>query len=646
MQRTARVWAVRELPIRDEGRRWRRTLLEAPPYLLLLFALLFGLAAYQVPVAFHLDVGGPHDAPYLGSFHEPERAAFPETEATYRWTRAQAGVRLPGLGRQPLEVRLRLHSPPAGPEASPAGLWIGKTHLFSTTVSPAWQVYRLLLPPEALPAGDLYLELRTPAVRPPGEGRELGLAVDWLEVRSLGAGRTEPAWNQLGALLGSVFLTYLLLRRWGLNRRWSTLLSLLGSLLLVYLLAWHRLGLTLFTTPLVLLLAAGLFLTVLFLPRFESAHLPLPQARRLWVVLLLGFLLRLGGMLYPQFRSSDLLFHVHRAEWTWAGNLLFTADLPDVNLPAPYPPGFYIALAPAALLPAAPSLVMEVAGAALDALCGLLLYLLALRLSGRSSVAFFALLLAEAAPVTFFLFSWGNYTNMFTRLTLLGALVLLAVGRRPPGKRDGWLLAGAFLLTLLGHFADSLLLGAFVLATAALGVFTPEGRRLARWTLGALALAGVVALLLYYSASPVWEALLGGVQRLGQGEGRLATVLNPLPQFLSFVQPLPALLALPGLLAGGLDACPCGRARKGWTAAVLGGALLTALLFGLGQALFGFSSRYSLFILPVLALGAGTMLAGLGRKGTAGRLTVALLLILVFWTGLWRWGWTIAFGMR
>lgn len=625
-------------------------LFEAPLYFLLLFMLLFGLAAYQVPVAFHLEVGGPHDAPYLGSFYEPEQAAFPDSGVNYRWTQAQSGMRFPGLGRQPLEVRLRLAVGPKPDPSGPVSLWLGEgagvvLPLFSTTVGGGlenrpyrWQVYRLLLPPEALPAGDLFLELRTSTFRPPGEGRELGLAVDWVEVHSLGAGRTEPAWGQVGTLLGSVLLAYLLLRRWGLGRRQTALLLLLSGGFLGYLLGWHRLGLTLFTLPLVLLLAAGLLLTALFLPRLERSSLPVRKARLLWAVLLLGFLLRLGGVLYPQFRSSDLLFHIHRAEWTWAGNLLFTADLPDVNLPAPYPPGLYITLAPLALLPADPSLVMEAAGAALDALCGLLLYFLARRISGRDDVALFSLLLAEAAPVTFLLFSWGNYTNMFSRVALLGALVFLSLGGRPLKKRDGLLLAGVFLLTLLGHFADSLLLVAFVVATVALGMFTAEGRRLAPRTLGALALAGAVAFFLYYSASPVWEALVGGLQRAGQGEGRLGVFLNPLPQFLSFVQPLPALLALPGLVLL--------RRVRGWTAAVVGGALLAALLFGLGQAFYGFSTRYSLFILPVLALGAGMVLAGLREKGWAGRLAVGLLLALILWNGLWRWGWTIAFGLR
>ncbi len=606
-------------------------LFEAPLYFLLLLMLLLGLAAYQVPVVFHLEVGGPHDAPYLSSFHEPEQVAFAGID--YRWTRDRAGMRFPGLGRQPLEVRLRMYSP------RPAGLWLGETPLFSSTVSPHWQVYRLLLPPEALPAGDLILEFRTPTFRPPGEGRELGLAVDWVEVRSIGAGLTEPAWGQVGAILGSLFLAYLLLRRWRLGRRWSTRLLLLGSILLGYLLGWHRLGLTLFTIPPVLLLAAGLLLTVLLLPRLERSCLPVRQVRLLWAVLLLGFFLRLGGMLYPQFRSSDLLFHVHRAEWSWGGKLFFTADLPDVNLPAPYPPGLYIAMAPAALFSADFPLVMETVGAALDALAGLFLYVLARRLTDRSDAAFFALLLAEAAPVTFLIFSWGNYTNMFSRVTLLGALTLLAAGRRPWRIGEWLLLAGAFLLTLLGHFADSLLLVTFVLTAVVLGVLTADGRRRGIPVLGALALAGVVALVLYYSAPPVGEALLGGLRRLGQGEGRPDVFLNPWPQFLSFVQPLPVLLALPGLAR-------LGRSGRGWTMAVLGAAGLSALLFGLGQAWFGFSSRYSLFILPVLALGAGAMLAGLRGKGMAGRLTTFLLLALVLWNGLWCWGWTIAFGQR
>lgn len=305
--------------------------------------------------------------------------------------------------------------------------------------------------------------------------------------------------------------------------------------------------------------------------------------------------------------------------------------MPDINLPAPYPPGLYVAFQPLTLLSTNLPRLMQVTGVLLDTLAGLLLYILARRLTGRRDIALLALVVQQMAPVTFTIFSWGNYTNIFSRVTLLAALVLLALGRwRWQGVRGWAVLTAAFTLVLLSHFADSLLFGVWILATVGLALLSTTTRRAVPRLLAALLVAGGIVLVLYYTAPPIWAALQGGLQAVQEGTGRTGGLINPLPQFLERVQVPVALLALPGLAL-------LLRPRRRWPAVVLGGALLTAAAFALGLALVGFSSRYDYFILPVLALGTGAMLAGLRRRGWAGRVVVGVLLLYLVANGVWMW---------
>ena len=59
----------------------------------------------------------------------------------------------------------------------------------------------------------------------------------------------------------------------------------------------------------------------------------------------LAFLLRFGGMTYPQFLTSDLGLHIHNVQNVLNGRWLFTEPLPDGTL-VPYPNAFYVILGP------------------------------------------------------------------------------------------------------------------------------------------------------------------------------------------------------------------------------------------------------------------------------------------------------------
>jgi len=621
-----------------ELEQWKRILQERALWVLLLLLALAGLASYQLRQPLSLDIGSPHDAPYVRGMHEPEKDRPGGAEVDFRWTRGRALLWFPGLGKQDLGLVLRLQGYRPDDRPPKLSLRAGDNWFATFAVASGWQDYAIVLPRAALAGGDLALMLESETFRPGGDARDLGVGLDRVEARPLSRGWVEPAWGQLAALLGIAFLAYLLLRRWGLRRPWSSAVVALVGMVLCVLLAFHRLSLTCFTPRLLLLLCWACAWTALVLPLLERKCRVVSRARRLWAVLLLGFLLRIGGMVYPQFRSSDLLFHVHRAEWVMQGTLFFTAPIPDVLLPAPYPPGLYLLFQPFALFSANLPLLMQICGATLDTLAALFLYLLAREVSGRERPAFLALLLRETAPVTYLIFSWGNYTNLFSHAATVAVLLLLVRLKRHAQRR--WvLLAGACLLVLLGHFADSLLLGVLLLFALSLGLLSEEGRQATPGVVAAVLVAGVAALALYYTAPPIRSALRAGIRFLLEEPHTAVTWGNPLPQFLFHVQPLVALLALPGLSL-------LASSGRRWPGTVLGAALATAALFGLAHAAFGFSSRYSLFALPVLALGAGSWSARLWERGCAGRLALALLLFYLCYSGLRVWFWIIAFGQR
>ncbi|MDQ5854684.1 MAG: glycosyltransferase 87 family protein [Chloroflexota bacterium] len=74
----------------------------------------------------------------------------------------------------------------------------------------------LLIPPLAMRGGDVRLDLLSPAWRPPGESRPLGIAVRHVAWRGLGW--TAPPWRQLWVLPGLAFALVLLLNRLHFSR--------------------------------------------------------------------------------------------------------------------------------------------------------------------------------------------------------------------------------------------------------------------------------------------------------------------------------------------------------------------------------------------------------------------------------------------
>lgn len=126
----------------------------------------------------------------LSGFHEPERDA----RGAFRWTTgdARAAIALPGVGAA---TELRLALGPGLPGLAPGSfeLALGARPPLRIALSAAPRVYRLLVPSGAATLGSLPLALRSPTITLPPDTRPLGVRVEALAIRSLGAGVLWPS---------------------------------------------------------------------------------------------------------------------------------------------------------------------------------------------------------------------------------------------------------------------------------------------------------------------------------------------------------------------------------------------------------------------------------------------------------------------
>ena len=243
-----------------------------------------------------------------------------------------------------------------------------------------------------------------------------------------------------------------------------------------------------------------------------------------------AFMLRFGGLIYPQFLSSDILLHVHKVQLVLSGQWVFPELLPD-GTPVPYPNALYILLAPLASLLGPSdqtiSLLLKWSNSLLDAATCLALAWAGWHLrhvkAGGAAAAVYAL-----SPAPFVLFSAGNYSNLFAQavlnITLLVALVFLS--GKSPLRRWKWVAAIGigFLLTGLGHYgmmlAALVLLGLFLIWLCF--EFVRGKSHTNGWAVqGAFGIALLASFGLYYwhFTNEVWAQWSGVIGRVLGGSG-------------------------------------------------------------------------------------------------------------------------------
>ncbi len=668
---------------RGTSQLWKRALLGLV-ILLPLSALLWTLA-YQAPLRQRVAVGGEletrrrfDDAPFLTGVNGPEPAdqvADPQSPGErlwwwellelqggrpYRWTKAEAGFKLPGAGGERYVIEVfaggRAGGAPTVWEAGP-GL---RYELNLPEGAP--RRYRLLAATDG--AGDLGVTMRTTPYTPPGDPRELGFVLHELRIAPAGGAPFAPAWPQLGWLALTLTGAYVAALAGGAGLRGAALLGAAGALGAASVLASQRPALTLFT-PTAAALAAVCAAVSLgghwAARRSGRAGALAAGAAPIVALAAAAFALRAAGMLHPHALYSDSGLQANKLYEATLGRVFLTAGLPSDagGGQAPYPPGPFLVLMPLQLIfpmgREARVLLMQTGTALLDSLALGAIWLALRRAGAGQRAALFGAacyLLPVAALESF---SVGELANLGGQALALPFITLLAVGAAAPG-RAGRLsfahLAAALTVGLLAHSGVTLSLGAFVAVAwgaAVLGAIRgrPGPVGAARLSLVAAVALGL-ALLLFYSAPVYLGGFLGrGGGGGGGGSGGAApwTVLSETAlAVLGLAPPARRALAIPTLLGvtalAGLallwaqrGTWPRAAALRAALAAWWGGTLLTqGLLLVADQGV-----RWALFLYPALCLSAGPLLAALWRRGRVGRLVAGLTLAAVIIYGLGVW---------
>jgi len=406
-----------------------------------------------------------------------------------------------------------------------------------------------------------------------------------------------------------------------------------------------------------------------------------PAAHWRWLLLIavVVFATRYGGKIYPDSMPGDIGFHANRFAETVQGRVLLVSRNRGVDFP--YPPAFYLILAPFTLLDIDQRALLHLGAALLDAVSPLLVYALAAALhqrhGGGSSrcaadrsfpIALVAAALYGLAPAGYLTTWWNFSTHIFAQFAHLLLITLLVVlwkpisgedaARHPLGEKRSVLLLGAALvmvqlLVYLGHFGfwmNMSLLGGFGCAT--LVVLALRRRRGALQALAfygiAFGMAQIVAVLFFYSAyanmfiQQLAATTTGGLTGLaGREPAPFETLWRSLwdagfRQHYGFF-PLALIPAGVAWLMGGAIAPP-DRSRA--PAIILApGTILVACGFAALPFLSGstLSTRWLMFSAWLVAVSAAAGAAALWRRGWAGRIATLVTGGYVVWVTASMW---------
>jgi hypothetical protein len=630
----------------DEAMLLKKIVLSWQLWAVVLFSAIVLLAAYQNRETYRIDIGGQSDLPFVTGFFAKEH----NDQLNYRWSKDSSEIVLPGIGSPgDLLIDLQMNAwRPAGTPPPFVTVLANGTELGTVQPTGELKSYRFVVSREVLGAGSLYITLHSQTFLPAGDQRTLGVLLDSVSVSPMpeAAGRlVRPGMPEYFWLILASGILFVWLRQILIPAKWAMAIAGASAVGLAYLVAFQRLGTTIFAGQLAMLLVIAFLLSLLVqlaggsLAAAGKLKLSPGELAALSGVFALAFIVRYGGMIYPQFISSDLGMHAHRLEMVLNGNLFFTNPLPD-GREAPYPPAYYILLAPLGYLWSDHQGLLKLSSSLLDASSVLIMaYILRKANFGGIAPAVSGLVYAFT-PYLFMVLSWGNHTNVFGEwagLLLLAALISLVGGT---GKLGFPLAAVGVLaaLTFTSHYGSLLvsLLAVAVLLALAILLASPEGRKRAVFggiTIG-LALAAVY--LLYYSH---FSTLIASQAANVAGSGGSSAATDVLTRLAKLGKSDLGLLGYlsPVLLFGGIGLAVVNRGKRSAFAIGLAGWTLAAIGFGIFGRVVGMETRHELLLAPIVAMGAGILLSKLDWRRLASRAFVVVLLGFVAWQGLAVW---------
>jgi hypothetical protein len=618
---------------------------------------------------------------------DPEVGTIAEVELaparTYRWTRGESSIVLPGLGRGTWQ--LDMSTIVVHPDGQPvdAQVFVNDTPLVTLPEHSDLRRLSLLVPADVMRSGDMHITLRANVYEDP---RPLGIAIAGFGVSPAGGASTLlPPWKTALYSLVSVLGLYACLvvlagapvqqtphHRHPLRLWLAALLPLAALLLLAWALANHRFPTSFMLPGLAGLAIWSLLLLLLLRPLLRWAAGDAAQGMvagrllfidALLLIFFIGYWIKAAGMLYPYFIGIDIHWHMERVRWILGGQLplLYGIDSPlnESTMPVaewgenrpviPYSPYFHMFATMFAVLPWSLEFSANMFSALLDCSRVLLIGLLAVWVGLSQRTALLAALLYAVLPVTFLLLSWGNIPTTFGLWWVLGATVFI-LARWPHLHTRGTFLvltllllaallfytvAGAFMGLFLICFTLALWLAAWRSHTAK--TVLPGLRPL--WLATAAALGA--SLLIYYGQyiPPIIErtipyfveALVGeGHEDTGKVSGTLATYLLDHRRLAYYGLVIPMLLTAVYLVWAWVDRFRLGLPPAGNisdTSAQPGTVLLWAMVAG-----------WVAVMLIFVPLGYKISMVDKHFLAAIPAMTLASAVVL---DRLWRFGWPV-----
>ena len=590
----------------------RKTLVAALVLLPMLVAILVTYWICGGPRAAYVDFERRYENGFASGFHAHERM----NGRGFRWSTGDSFIHLENLPprtRLRVEVRLRALRPKGVPLPRVRFTVNGAT-VFETVSDPGLVTYRfgVTLGGESLDLG-IHPDIFVPTDYEREDARVLGVQIFSVRVEPMGGA---PRWKAPAvrmALAAAVLLAAGLLACLPLP-----ISSLAASVLIggfAYLLGQGSVLFSSYPQSVVTLAGTALVASAVLRVVLRRAQWVGSKERSVLIGVLVGsLLLKLGGLFYPLFFSSDAQFQANRLEEVIEGNF-FTTSVTQHDPPfqIPYPVSLYLLAVPFTSLGVDPVTVLKLLTTMADLSVGLVLAFLGARFLRDVRAGILAATVYQLVPLNFLTFSSGNYTNLFgAALTVIFLAFLLLATR-------GWHslpLLGAFaasLITLTSHVGSFLygilLWPAWLVAVGWTAPSELEHRR--RKHVAAVVATSLALACIYYLGYAEmffdqWGRAFSSDYATGDqvAEGPLAKLAFNWTFFREQVGIVFALLALAGAMPilTKWQQSPFHAAVAAW----LG---VTAVFFFLDLTT-AVEVRYILQVLPLLALFAGSFISG------------------------------------
>lgn len=603
------------------------------PLLLVALALAAVTLVYQSPQTLVVHIGGGYDAPYLRGFYDREGSGV----AAFRWASARARVELPGAGARDSTLVITAGARPDGmPE--PVSIVVNGISLGQFVPAPTPTEFSFPLPARDYSFGNLTVDLISVGqpIRTRGSQALIyGPRVTNIAVVADGAsGLVKPPIQVALAWALAAPLLYLLLLRIGTPRRYAVAVGLAFVAGLAALTLARRLDLAIFAPRLAFLIAAAYALAVLAehtLPQvFARAGVRVSKGawRLLLLLFLFVYLLKLGGIAYPQLIVIDQPWHDQQFQKVLLGrfweiyrpNNSGISGIPGqwgINAQIPYSPFLYVLGLPFYLWPVGRDLSISFWSGLFDTSRVFVLFFLARLLGAHERGALFAAFIIGLTPSTFLLHSWGNYpTTISLYVALLFVTVLVAKWDSLRRPRTFVLLSVLLVLAMLLYTVTAVFLGLFLLAL--LATIPWRGNEKARQAIAPvallLALSALLAFFGFYvqyvdpllnATLPAFRAELAAGRSLG---GTTPPASEYAARYIANLWHYGVLLSLLAVPAGWIALAR--RPRHPAAAPLLAAWFAVFVFFAIAGAKIDMVSKEVWFVLPAVAICAGVAIDG------------------------------------